>query len=93
MSTIGCRIMQAVVSVDCWVEVEWRSESFTLDVQALDRCIHVIIREPTLVRQLLSTFALSSLIPHYEFGNFVHKGGGMQLLHNLWGHSFCVAVS
>ncbi|KAL0026142.1 hypothetical protein WJX79_003812 [Trebouxia sp. C0005] len=42
----------AVILFDCWVEVEWRSKSFTLDVQALDQCIHILIREPALIRRL-----------------------------------------
>ncbi|DBA98295.1 TPA: hypothetical protein ACH3X1_001216 [Trebouxia sp. C0004] len=67
----------AVILHDYWVKVEWLSKSFTLDVQALHQCIHVLVREPALVRQLLSTFALSSLIPQCELGNFVNKVGSM----------------
>ncbi|KAL0043226.1 hypothetical protein WJX82_011227 [Trebouxia sp. C0006] len=41
----------AVILLDCWVKIEWRSKPFALDVQALDQCIHVIIREPALFLQ------------------------------------------
>ncbi|KAL0018531.1 hypothetical protein WJX79_004398 [Trebouxia sp. C0005] len=48
----------AVILFDCWVEVEWRSKSFTLDVQALDQCIHVLIREPALISVLCCFFGV-----------------------------------
>jgi len=54
------------------------------------KCIHILVKEAALVKQLLNAFALSSLKPHCELGNFKHKEGGMQLLQNLGGYLFCV---